>query len=58
MTYAEHKKIQLDELKKLESPMNLICVTHVKMEVLFSEFKKMGIQVVRRLNFSKMWSLL
>ena len=40
--HAEYKKIPLAALEKLESPMNLICVTPVKIEVLFSEFKKNG----------------
>ena len=38
--HAEIKKIPIEALKKLESPMNLICVTPVKMDVLFSDFKK------------------
>lgn len=40
--HAECKKIPLTALEKLESPMHLICVTPVKIEVLFSEFKKNG----------------
>ena len=40
--HAEYKKIPLAALEKLESPMNFICVTPVKMEVLFSDFKKEG----------------
>lgn len=40
--HAEYKKIPLDTLKKLASPMNLICVRPVKIEALFSEFKKEG----------------
>lgn len=40
--HAAYKKIPLSALEKLESPMNLICVTPVKMEVLFSDFKKDG----------------
>ena len=40
--HAKIKKIPIDALKKLETPMNLICVTPVKLEVLFSEFKKKG----------------
>lgn len=40
--HAEIKKIPIEALKKLESPMNLICVTPVKMDVLFSDFKKDG----------------
>lgn len=40
--HAEYKKIPLTALKKLESLMNLICVTPVKAELLFSDFKKDG----------------
>lgn len=40
--HAEIKKIPIEALKKLASPMNLICVTPVTMEVLFSDFKKKG----------------
>lgn len=43
--HAEYKKIPLAALEKLESPMNLICVTPVKIEVLFSEFKKEGYSI-------------
>ena len=31
---AQYKKIPVEALKKLEPPMNLICVTPTKMEVL------------------------
>ena len=40
--HAEYKKIPITALKKLESPMHLICVTPIKIEVLFSELKKEG----------------
>lgn len=43
-TYNKHakiKKLPVETLKKLASPMNLICVTPVKMEVLFSDLRKM-----------------
>lgn len=40
--HAEYKKIPLAALEKLESPMHLICVTPIKIEVLFSDFKKDG----------------
>ena len=36
------KGIPIEALKKLESPMNLICVTPVRIEALFSEFKESG----------------
>lgn len=41
-SHAQIKKIPIEALKKLPSPMNLIRVTPVKMEALFSEFKKEG----------------
>ena len=40
--HAKIKKIPIETLKKMESPLNLICVTPVKMDVLFSDFKKNG----------------
>ncbi len=40
--HAKIKKIPIEALKKLEAPMNLICVTPVKIEMLCSEFKKNG----------------
>lgn len=40
--HAEYKKIPMAALEKLDPPMNLICVTPVKTEVLFSDFKKEG----------------
>ena len=43
--HAEIKHIPLDTLKKLESPMHLICVTPEKIEVLNSEFKKEGYSI-------------
>lgn len=41
-THAVYKKIPISALQKLEVPMNLICVTPIKMDILFSEFKKDG----------------
>lgn len=38
--HAEYKKIPISALEKLETPMHLICVTPVKIEVLCSDFKK------------------
>ena len=43
--YAAFKKIPLDALKKLPSPMNLICVTPTRIDALFSNFKKDGYSV-------------
>ena len=40
--HAEYKKIPITALEKLNPPMNLICVTPVEIEALFSEFKKEG----------------
>lgn len=40
--HAQIKKIPIEVLKKLESPMNLICVTPIRTDALFSEFKKNG----------------
>lgn len=47
--HAEIKKIPLSALEKLESPMNLICVTPIKKEVLFSDLKKDGYSSRQRL---------
>lgn len=43
--HAAFKKIPLDTLKKLPSPMNLICVTPTRIDALFSDFKKDGYSV-------------
>lgn len=40
--HAEYKKIPLAVLEKLETPMNLICITPTKIDALFSDFKKDG----------------
>lgn len=44
-THAAFKKIPLDALKKLPSPMNLFCVTPTRIDALFSDFKKDGYSV-------------
>ena len=49
--HAEYKKIPLAALEKLESPMNLICVMPVKIEALFSDFKKDGYSIRQTLTF-------
>ncbi len=44
-TYVAHvnyKSISLDFLKKLESPMHLICVHPIQIDCLFSDFKELG----------------
>ena len=43
--HAAFKKIPLDALKKLPSPMNLFCVTPTRIDALFSDFKKDGYSV-------------
>lgn len=40
--HASYKKIPLTVLQKLDTSMNLICVTPIKIEALFSDFKKDG----------------
>lgn len=40
--HAAYKKIPLAALKKLDTPMNLICVTPTEINALFSDFKKDG----------------
>lgn len=40
--HAQFKKIPPGALKKLEAPMNLICVTPIRIDALFSEFKNNG----------------
>lgn len=42
LAHAAYKKISPDFLKKLESPMHLICVHPIRMECLFSDFKELG----------------
>ena len=49
--HAAYKKIPLAALEKLESPMNLICVMPVKIEALFSDFKKDGYSIRQTLTF-------
>lgn len=49
--HAEYKKIPIAALKKLESPMNLICVTPIKIEVLFSDLKNDGYSSRQTLKF-------
>lgn len=50
--HAEYKKIPITALEKLDPPMNLICVTPVKIEVLFSDFKKKGYSSRQTLELS------
>ena len=53
-TYNAHvayKKIPLAALKKLDPPMNLICVTPTEIQALFSDFKKEGFSSRQTLSF-------
>ena len=52
--HAEVKKIPLAALKKLDPPMNLICVEPVKIEALFSNFKKEGYDSRQTWNCKKL----
>lgn len=40
--HAAYKKISIEALKRLNAPMNLLCITPTKMDLLFSDFKKEG----------------
>lgn len=51
--HAQLKKIPIEALKKLESPMNLICVTPVRIDALFSEFKKNGYSSRQTLEYQE-----
>lgn len=48
--HAEYKRIPLEALKKLENPMKLICVTPVRIDVLFSDLKKSGYSIRQTLD--------
>lgn len=41
-THAAFKKIPLSALRKLSSPMHLICVHPTRIDCLFSDFKELG----------------
>lgn len=51
--HTEYKKIPLGALKKLEHPMNLICVTPARIDALFSDLKKDGYSIRQTLEFEK-----
>ena len=56
VAHAEYKKIPVAVLQKLfeqSRPMHLICITPVKMDVLFSDFKKQGYDVRQVLEYTK-----
>ena len=50
--HAEYKKIPLTALKKMNPPMNLICVRPIKIQALFSDFKQDGYDIRQTLDFS------
>lgn len=51
--HTKFKKIPTEALKKLDPPMNLICVTPIKIEALFSAFKKEGYSSRQTLEYQK-----
>ena len=56
VAHAEHKKIPVAALQKLAdlgSPMHLLCITPVRMDVLFSDFKKQGYDSRQKLDFTQ-----
>ena len=56
VAHAEYKKVPVAALQKLFDqgrPMHLICITPVKMDVLFSDFKKQGYDVRQVLEYMK-----
>ena len=56
VAHAEYKKVPVTALQKLFDqgrPMHLICITPVKMDVLFSDFKKQGYDVRQVLEYTK-----
>ena len=55
VAHAEYKKIPVAALQKLAdlgSPMHLLCITPVRMDVLFSDFKKQGYDSRQKLKVS------
>ena len=55
VAHAEYKKIPVDALRKLAErgqPMHLLCITPVRMDVLFSEFKKQGYDSRQTLDYT------
>jgi len=56
VAHAEYKKVPVTALQKLADqghPMHLICVEPVRMDVLFSEFKKQGYDSRQKLDFTQ-----
>ena len=56
VAHAEHKKIPISALQKLAGeghPMHLICIMPVRMDVLFSAFKKQGYDSRQTIDFTQ-----
>ncbi len=56
VAHAEYKKVPVTALQKLADqghPMHLICVEPVRMDVLFSDFKKQGYDSRQKLDFTQ-----
>ena len=56
VAHAEYKKIPLAALQKLADqghPMHLLCIAPVRMDVLFSDFKKQGYDSRQKLDFTQ-----
>lgn len=56
MAHAEYKKVPVAVLQKLADqghPMHLLCIEPVRMDVLFSDFKKQGYDIRQTLDFTQ-----
>ena len=56
VAHAEYKKIPIAVLQKLADqghPMHLLCITPIKADVLFSDFKKRGYDSRQVLNYTE-----
>ena len=56
IAHAEYKKIPVAALQKLadqRQPMHLLCITPMRMDVLFSDFKKQGYDSRQKLDFTQ-----
>lgn len=56
VSHAKYKKIPVAALQKLAdqgNPMHLLCITPIRMDVLFSNFKKHGYDSRQKLEFTQ-----
>ena len=56
MAHAEYKKVPVAVLQKLADqghPLHLLCIEPVRMDVLFSDFKKKGYDIRQTLEFTQ-----